>query len=275
VSIAAVIAVAAALVACSANPLAATSDASLGPRPGATAILGSIPPDRSSELGTTPAQPTPSFPLPAKVTGLDLRNVDWGEVTVPGDACFRPNPITLHDGAALFPRPQDPPDTGNGFGVEQVDAFINYPSSQIRSPVYAQIEGDGVIDAALYLECSSGGGTDDAEQLFSFAVFSGKGGQLHSLGLITARQQPAPWPPTLMSIDQVATGEIVVEEHWFGPRDGPASPGGISETKWSLVDGVLRPATSVITTRPEGLTADPSTIPPNEPFPPAMREGAG
>jgi hypothetical protein len=66
--------------------------------------------------------------------------------------------------------------------------------------------------------------------LYSLAVYSGRKGTVHFLGLITPRHQPADVLPTLLTDVRMSSGMITVSEFWYRPRDGTCCPSGKSTT---------------------------------------------
>jgi hypothetical protein len=116
--------------------------------------------------------------------------------------------------------------------------------------VYGDVDGDGHDEALVPLWCNNNGGTADGALLYSLAVFTGRAGSVQPIGLITPRQQPPDELPTLLLVSRVSPGQIVIDETWYGPKDGTCCPSGTATTTWTYTSGQLEVATSTVTAQP-------------------------
>jgi hypothetical protein len=191
------------------------------------------------------ASPAPSSGS-AILRGLDLETVDWEDVTAPGAACFATRPIELHDGYALLHR------------RTQRAALLRRPYSLevetrrgVPDVTYGHLRRRGVSDAAVPMSCSNESGTADGVLLDSLSVYSGAGGHVHLLGLITPQVRPGKQAPaTLIAHPRFDHQKILVDEFFYGPRDGVCCSSGRATTVWIYRQGRLTPQTPTITTEP-------------------------
>ena len=182
-------------------------------------------------------------------SAFDIHKVDWASVTLPGATCDASKPIRLHHGNAFvtpIPRrwSRDSFDGKRGVTV----------SSAWDAVVFGDLAGSGEDDAGLNVNCNNGGGTADGALLYSWVIFSGHGGRLSVVGIVTPRVQPREVLPTPLTI-AIAPGKITAHEYFYGPYDATCCSTGRATTTWTYADGVLRPGVPVITKHP-------STTPP-------------
>lgn len=177
---------------------------------------------------------------------VDLHNVDWGNIDVPGRSCLRNQPIRLHNGQALLP------DNTNGSPVQPGANAARYDLLDDRNKpvVYGNFEGGAYDDVAVPLDCNNNGGTADGAILYSLAVYSGRAGKPTSLGLITPQHQAKNELPTLIAVTAIAPGRITVSEYWYGPHDGTCCPAGRAATTWTLSAGKVIPVATRVTALP-------------------------
>jgi hypothetical protein len=166
---------------------------------------------------------------------LDLHTVDWRDVVLPGAACDGSAPIALHDDAGLLtPVPRrwaSAPFRGR-------PAVTVYASDAPEA--FGDLEGAGLAAAALEVNCNNGGGTADSALLYSVVIFTGRGGQLTPLGVITPRVQPREQLPTLLSV-RISLGRVTVSESFYGPHDPTCCSSGGAVTVWAYRHGRLIP----------------------------------
>ncbi len=181
---------------------------------------------------STPAPPsaTPTVthtPL-SPVSDLNLHAVDWSSVSVPGKSCLLTSAIRLVRGQAHLP------DASFSTGYREL-------TTESTTPVYGRLGRGGTAVAALYLTCSTGGGTAGDTLLDSYAVYAGTDGHLSVLGLITARVQPAQHAgaATALSALHFRAGQITVHESYYLPADALCCPLGVADTTRSLTRGIL------------------------------------
>ena len=97
-----------------------------------------------------------------------------------------PKPIRLHHGRAFVtPIPRRwSRDSFYGKRGVTVDSGRN-------AVVFGDFAGSGEDDAGLNVDCNNGGGTADGALLYSWVIFSGSGGRLSAVGVVTPQVQPA------------------------------------------------------------------------------------
>ncbi len=177
-------------------------------------------------------------------SAFDIHNVDWASVTLPGAVCAAPKPIRLHHGRAFVtPIPRRwSRDSFYGKRGVTVDSGGN-------AVVFGDFAGSGEDDAGLNVDCNNGGGTADGALLYSWVIFSGSGGRLSAVGVVTPQVQPRDVLPTVPTI-AIAPGTITVHEYFYGPYDATCCATGRATTIWTYADGALRPGVPVITKHP-------------------------
>jgi hypothetical protein len=182
----------------------------------------------------------------AQARTLDLRTVDWKNVSVPGAACRRSGSIQLRNGSALIP------DSKSGHIGQPNSNGPRYDGLDELSPdvTYGDLEGSGHDEAALNLWCNNNGGTAGGAFLYSLVVYSGHSGRLQVVGLITPRQQPPDELPTTLGQPKIDVGTVTVPEYWYGARDGTCCPTGRATTTWRYSAGRLEAGQSVVTAKP-------------------------
>src|SRR5262249_47890744 len=109
--------------------------------------------------------------------GIDLREVDWRNVAVPGRSCLRSESIRLHDGTVLLR------DDRRGHPKTSDIDGPRYDQLVLDRVEYGDFEGAGEDDAAVLLNCNNNGGTADGALLNSIAIYSGRTGAPRLLGL--------------------------------------------------------------------------------------------
>jgi hypothetical protein len=186
---------------------------------------------------------------------LDLHEVNWSSVTLPGAACGSSHPIHLHrlrrarnvESTAFFspiPKRWAQYDFYGKRGVS-VDAGWD--------PVlYGDLDGSGHDDAALVYDCNNGGGTADGVLLEGWVIFTGSTGRLSVVGIVTPRVQPAHELPTLLEL-AISPRRITAHEFFYGPYDPTAGGSGRATTIWTYAHGHLQPGKPVIV-RPANIS---------------------
>ncbi len=115
--------------------------------------------------------------------------------------------------------------------------------------VFGDLEGSGDDDAGLTVNCNNGGGTADGSLLYSWVIFSGRGGRLSVVGIVTPRVQPPEVLPTLIEI-AITPGTITAHEVFYGPDDATCCASGSATTIWTYAHGTLQPGVPAITRHP-------------------------
>jgi hypothetical protein len=177
-------------------------------------------------------------------SAFDIHKVDWASVTLPGAVCGASQPIRLHHGRAFVtPIPhrwsQDSFPGKRGVTVD----------SGWDAVIFGDLAGSGPDDAGLAVNCDNGGGTADGALLYAWVIFSGRGGRLSVVGIVTPRVQPPEVLPTLIEI-ALAPGRVTARELFYGPADETCCASGRATTTWTYAHGALRPGVPSITRHP-------------------------
>ena len=177
-------------------------------------------------------------------SAFDIHRVDWASVTLPGAVCGASHPIRLHHGSAFItPVPRR----------FSRDSFPDKRGVTVDSGwdavVFGDLAGSGHDDAALTVNCNNGGGTADGVLLYSWVIFSGRGGRLSVVAIVAPQVQPSEELPTLIGIT-IRPGRITAKEFFYGPADATCCSSGRATTIWTYAHRTLRPGVPVITRRP-------------------------
>jgi hypothetical protein len=113
-----------------------------------------------------------------------------------------------------------------------------------QRPVYGDLGDDVGEVAALDFSCTNGGGTADGELLNGFVIFSGEGGNLTSVGVVTPQATLPRTDPAATIELKLAPGAITAFEYW------PEQPPRWATTIWTFAARRLRPGRAVISTSP-------------------------
>lgn len=247
--------------------LAAACDTSMSASPGSSSSTAPAPtgpdggpstgPDRARTDPTDPTDPTDSTGQPDAspriVTGgttvshspgpraNDIRDIEFAELTFPRTACGsvidRPPPggYQLVDGEARSPNPT---------------ADDSYVVSLLPSVSYGDVDGDGVRDAALILECDHGSRRIPVGWVFSIA-----GGRPVPLAQVDLE-------PDALGLRAVLDTELAAMRFegstlvtdWVVYLDGDAlcCPTRSASVAWTWTDGALTPAAPQVTRTTSG-----------------------
>lgn len=172
-----------------------------------------------------------AFALPVRSPqqhGLNLRDVKWGSVAVPGQLCRVKGLIRLHKGQARV--------SHSGFGPLEVST---------SGPVYGNLGRQQV--AALQVWCANQGGTAAGQLAEGIVVFSGAGGKLHSLGTLTPQYRPrsAPHIP-FVAVAGIGGGRIVTIEYFYASPDADCCPSGRASTSWHWNGRSFKPGRTTV-----------------------------
>ena len=167
---------------------------------------------------------------------VDLRKVDWGNVTVPGSICGATHPVHLRNGRAVVDSARWPrwPRITVGSGWDAV--------------AYGDLDGDAKDEAALGVNCNNGGGMAGGVLAYARVIFTTQGSRPRVLGVVTP-QSPRSWGAPLLQVT-IRRGEIIAREYWYGPNDGTCCPAGRSMSVWTLKNGKLSLVRTVVQRRP-------------------------
>jgi len=172
---------------------------------------------------------------PAKA--INLHNVDWANVTIPGSVCGAKDPIQLRKRKAVV--------SSSRWGSRLPRVTV---SSGWNPVVYGDLDRDGKDEAALVVDCNNGGGTADGVLAYAQIVFTAGEKSPRPIGIITPRQHPPHELPTLLRVS-IQPGAVVAHEAWYRPTDGTCCPSGRSTTVWRLRGGRLQEVNIFIVTR--------------------------
>jgi len=184
---------------------------------------------------------------------LNLRAVNWSAVTLP-PVCGGSQPINLH----RLGSPPVPIAIGSVTPIPQRWSWADFygrRSVQVWAGWEPVLYGDldGQHDAAVDFACTNGGGTADGELLEGWVVFSGQGGRLSVVGVVTPRAKHPPTDPTTTIEIKISPTKIVAVEYWFDYEPRASNLVRVSRwavTIWAYAHGTLRPGTPVVTNRP-------------------------
>ena len=161
---------------------------------------------------------------------IDLHQVNWASVTLPGSVCGANHPIHLHRHGA----------------VVLSNRWSAWPRVTVDSGwnpvVYGDLDGDGSDEAALVIDCNNGGGTADGVLAYAQVIFTPREKSPRVIGVLTPQEQPDNELPTLLQVT-IRRGEIVAHEAWYGANDGTCCPSGRSTTTWTYTSERFRPVT--------------------------------
>jgi tRNA A-37 threonylcarbamoyl transferase component Bud32 len=228
----------------------AASNRSGAPKGHPAAVVAVAP----TTLATTTTLPATSSP-----TTVDLRSINWGDVTVPGRACVPDitQNITLHNGQATVQDPNVHYTGSTGPGLpEQFSG--RYPLQITIQPQFGQLTGGPEI-AVLALTCSLSGVA--AGLVETTAVFDAPDGSPHLLALFSDGQYgkipgaPSALVPTRF---QVSDGVINVYGSYLQGDDPIANPTGRGSTTIIYRNGTVVPS-GVIAILPSASALSPAS----------------
>lgn len=168
---------------------------------------------------------------------LDLHEVDWANVTLPGSVCGAKHPIRLRNGQAVVASSRWP---------EWPRVTV---ASRWNPVVYGDVDGDGADEAALVVNCNNGGGTASGVLAYAQVIFTAAEHAPRVLGVVTP-QSPRTYGAPLLQV-KIHRGEIVAHEFWYGCCDGTCCPSGRATTTWAYSNGVLRLGETVVERKPK------------------------
>ena len=203
-------------------------------------------------------------------TAIDLRTINWNDITVPGRACGPDitSNITLHNGQAMV---QDPTvhATVTLPGVPQVSG--EYPLNISIQPQFGQLAGGPQV-AVLALTCSLSGVAAGLYE--TTAVFDAPDGTPHLLALLSDEEYghiPGVDSALVPTAYQVTDGVIAVDGSYLQGDDPTRTPPGADRQPSSIATAPSHPAASSLYCRPD----QPRPRPLHPPRPPPRRPRQG
>lgn len=176
-----------------------------------------------------------------------MHRVDWLSMCVPLDFCGGDGAIRLDEGGGVF-KPVQPPEGTATNGRRMVnDADFDDPSS--ANVQYGDIDGDGVDEAALHVNCSNGGGTGGGELRFDLFIYRVTDERLDLIDVLRTLDVEDDQLPSLPGDAQLGDGSIIVPSAYYGPSDGTCCPTGRATTTWRY-DGTRLVLDTVRVTKP-------------------------
>jgi hypothetical protein len=173
---------------------------------------------------------------------VDLHQVDWANVTIPGDLCRAPRDIQLRNGDATnVPSDFDGPEENF---PQDVGAFTD-------EITYGDLTGDGRDEAALPVLCANHNSTAAGQQAFGILVFDGSAGRPQVIGTLVGLQPRLGEPPNRIEIQQITPGRVVATERWYGPSDGNCCPSGRARDVWQYANERLSVVGTTVTVEPQ------------------------
>jgi hypothetical protein len=198
---------------------------------------------------------TSGFSAGRAATPLDVHAVNWSAVTLPA-VCGGSQPIKLHSEGS----PPVPIAIGYVTPIPKrwsSDDFEGRHSVQVWAGwdrvIYGDLGGDAGQVAALDFSCTNGGGTADGELLNGYVIFSGEGGRLSVVGVVTPQAKHPPSDPAATVAITIAPGTITAQEFWKLYNEQPPYKDLYSDgtyysatTVWTYSDGRLRAGTPAV-----------------------------
>jgi hypothetical protein len=199
---------------------AACSEPKIGDR-----ISPTQPPSESIALPTNSKTPTTPSPEPTTTQKLgeapaNLREVDWSSATLPGDFCDIDSLVKFKNQRA----------TAKSKTWGKIHLRVWPKETQ-----YGDLDADGQDEAAVNVDCNTGGETAGDVVKNGYAVVRAEDGFLLSIGTITAKQQAAAGhQPTRLKKARFGRKHIVVRELFYRSSDPNCCPTGEADTTWTL-----------------------------------------
>jgi hypothetical protein len=183
-----------------------------------------------SPTSTAPApEPTPVQKLgPAPA---DLHDVRWSSATLPGDFCDIDGLVKFKKRRAIA--------KSTTWGKVHVEVWP-------KDIQYGDLDGDGQAEAAVDVDCNTGGGTAGDLIQSAYIVVRAADGFLVPVGTITPKQQLADGPATRLKKARFGRNRITVRELFYRASDPNCCASGEANTTWTLRDNRLVPGPPVV-----------------------------
>jgi hypothetical protein len=175
---------------------------------------------------------------------LDIRKVNWAEITLPAGTCGSSAPVRVHGGIATN---ISPPGGYRGFAtvaVEGPGAFGAVPDGDLA---YGDLAGDGRTEAAVHIGCDTGGFVADSGLGDSILVYGvDSENQLLLLGVLPSTHVTfgASGATGRLGNIQVVRGAVTADESYYNSiNDSGCCPSGLAHHIWPWkADGGFGPS---------------------------------
>ena len=162
------------------------------------------------------------------------RNVNWGDVTIPGQLCKVNGPIKLQNGHATVRH------SGFGMALDVLTTTVTHGYLAHGLPV-----------TALQIWCDNTDGTADGQLVEGIFVFDSPGGKAHLLGTLTPQHKTSAMVhiPYIAVHRIEATGHVAVTEYFYNPANATCCPSGHATTVWKWTGRTFIPGRTQITSK--------------------------
>jgi len=154
----------------------------------------------------------------------DLHQLNWDGAPLPPGFCGIPTVTQMSDGMART--------------ASETWGAVNVTVLEVA---YGNLLEDDADEAAVRVYCDNGGGTGSSILEYGIAVYAARGGQLVSLGILSAQMQEANQLPTLLSVQEWRENSLLVTENYYRVSDATCCPSGVAETTWTWEGDVPSP----------------------------------
>jgi hypothetical protein len=178
-----------------------------------------------SKTPTTPS-PEPTATQKLGAAPANLRDVDWSSATLPGDFCDIDGLVKFKDQYSIA--------KSRTWGKVLVAVFP-------EETQYCDLDADGQDEAAVNVDCDTGGGTGGSQVASGYVVVRAVSGILVSVGTITPKHERPDGPSTRLEKARFSREHITVRELFYRSSDANCCPSGEADTTWTLQDNQLVP----------------------------------
>lgn len=164
-----------------------------------------------------------------------IRKVNWGEISLPAGTCGSTDPVQVHGGMATI----SPPGGFRGFATVQAYVVPVVFGDAARAVAYGDLAGNGGAEAAVDVDCETGGHTAGTELGDSIIVYGlDEQNQLKLFGVLpsihpdfgsTGSAGPTGW----FSDIKIVPGAVTAAEHYYNQHDILCCATGLEHRTWS------------------------------------------